>query len=91
MEVRALLVHALARLEHFGLRGFVIFTGPVAGEQLAMIDGLAAQWNAVPGRALHVIATGVNRCAAAPISPEHAGVFAALVSGLIDTVRGPRA
>lgn len=74
-EIRSLLAHTLGRLESFGVRGAVLFTGHFAGEQLGMIEDLAQEWNAGIGRTLHVIATGVNRCPSAPLAPDHAGVF----------------
>jgi len=72
--VRAHLEQTLARLEYFGFRLAVIFTGHFAEEQLAMIDGIAADWRDA-GHALDVLATGVNRCESAPLAPDHAGVF----------------
>lgn len=79
--IRSHLEQTLGRLQHFGVRLAVIFTGHFADEQLAMIDGIAAGWNATPND-LRVLATSVNR-STAPIAPDHAGVFeATLLSGL---------
>lgn len=52
----------------------VLFTGYFADEQLAMIDQIAADWNA-GGGALTAIALGVNGNAGAPYPPDHAGQF----------------
>jgi creatinine amidohydrolase len=73
--IRSHLEQTLTRLEAFGVRVAVIFTGHFADEQLAMIDDISRDWNAVTGRALIVHATGVNRCESSPIAPDHAGVF----------------
>nr|WP_276512244.1 creatininase family protein [Cryobacterium roopkundense] len=72
--VRAHLEHTLARLEHFGFRLAVIFTGHFAPEQLAMIDEIASAWRQAE-RTMDVLATGVNRCETAPLAPDHAGLF----------------
>ena len=66
--VRERLEHDLARLQDFDFRLAVIFAGHCADEQLAMIDDVAAAWRA-KDHALQVVATGVNRCASAPLSP----------------------
>lgn len=71
--IRAHLEQTLAKLEFFGVRLAVLFTGHFADEQLAMIDDLAAGWNAAD-HSTAVFATGVNRSDAA-IGPDHAGVF----------------
>ncbi len=73
--IRSILTQTLVRLEDFGVRGAVLFTGHFAGEQSAMIDTIADEWNAVTGRTMHVTATGVNRCPVSPIPPDHAAEF----------------
>ena len=73
--VRADIESTLAGLERFGFRTGVLFTGHFADEQLAMVDAIAASWNADPARDLRVIATGVNRCPSSPLAADHAGVF----------------
>ncbi|MCU1480235.1 MAG: hypothetical protein JWQ19_1021 [Subtercola sp.] len=70
------LVATLTRLEDFGVRTAVVFTGHFADEQLAMVDDLAATWNG-SASALRVVGTGVNRCPDAPLPPDHAGAFEA--------------
>ena len=42
--IRMHLVETLNRLEQFGVRRAVIFTGHFADEQLALVDDIAAQW-----------------------------------------------
>jgi creatinine amidohydrolase len=73
--IRSHLIQTLTRLESFGVRGAVLFSGHFAGEQAAMIDTIAADWNAGAGRSLHVVASAVNRCPTSPVSPDHAGIF----------------
>lgn len=65
----------LMRLETFGARSAILFTGHFAGEQMDMIDGIADEWNSQDGHLLAVLATGVNRCPDSPVAPDHAGVF----------------
>lgn len=73
--IRSNLQHTLYRLEEFGVQQTVLFSGHFPDEQLDLIDGLAAEWNTDQDKTMHVLATGVNRCPDAPISPDHAGVF----------------
>jgi creatinine amidohydrolase len=74
VELFALLRQTLTRLQAFGVRQAVLFTGHFADEQLEMISGLASTWNAQEG-ALQVLALGVNGNSAAPLPPDHAGRF----------------
>jgi creatinine amidohydrolase len=69
-----LLEQALRRLNDFGVRVAVLFTGHFADEQLAMIDEIAVRWNADHATGLRVLALAVNR-SDAMIAPDHAGVF----------------
>lgn len=73
-EIFALLRQTLIRLQDFGVRQAVLFTGHFADEQLEMIVGLAAHWNAMGGP-LQALALGVNGNSAAPLPPDHAGRF----------------
>jgi creatinine amidohydrolase len=73
-EITAQLTTTLARLEDFGCRLAVLFSGHFADTQLAMIDHLATEWNA-RGQPLKVLATAVNRVEGLAIPPDHAGVF----------------
>jgi creatinine amidohydrolase len=74
--VTELLEQSLRRLEDFGVRVAVLFTGHFADEQLAMIDGLATRWNAghAAGDGLRALALSVNRTDAR-LAPDHAGIF----------------
>ena len=72
--VRLTLRETLRRLEQFGVTTAVLFTGHFADEQLAMVDSLAAEWNA-ESHNLKLVETGVNRCETATLSPDHAGAF----------------
>lgn len=73
-EISALLRQTLTRLQAFGVRQAVLFTGHFADEQLEMIARLARDWNA-QNRLLRVLALGVNGNASAPLPPDHAGRF----------------
>jgi creatinine amidohydrolase len=71
--IRALLELSLARLQDFGVRLAVLFTGHFADEQLALVDEVASGWNA-RGGALRALGLAVNR-ADASVAPDHAGIF----------------
>lgn len=73
-ELAALLHRTLIRLQAFGVRQAVLFTGHFADEQLQMIAALASDWTA-HGSPLQVLALGVNGNADAPLPPDHAGRF----------------
>jgi creatinine amidohydrolase len=73
-HIRALLEHALTRLEQFGVTCAVLFSGHFAGEQLAMIADIAASWNGA-ARPMRVVARGINMAEGVGIEPDHAGVF----------------
>jgi creatinine amidohydrolase len=74
-SIRSHLEQTLIRLESMGFRLAVVFTGHFADEQLELIDQLARDWDAEPGRDLELFATAVNRCPASPRPPDHAGAF----------------
>lgn len=71
--VQELIEQSLSRLRDFGVRAVALFTGHFADEQLAMIDQVAARWNA-SNPDLRVAALAVNRTDAV-LPPDHAGVF----------------
>ena len=79
-EIAAQLHKTLARLDDFGVRLAVLFSGHFADGQLAMIDSIARDWNG-QGRALNVIATSVNRIQGRAIAPDHAGLFETTLLG----------
>ena len=78
--IGAQLDKTLTRLEDFGVRLAVLFSGHFADGQLAMIDAIARDWNG-PGRSLKVIATSVNRIVGLPFAPDHAGAFETTLLG----------
>ncbi|HEY0240874.1 MAG TPA: creatininase family protein [Friedmanniella sp.] len=69
-----LLTQTLRRLADFGVRLAVLFTGHFADEQLALVDEVAARWNASGDTTLRALALSVDR-AETPLAPDHAGVF----------------
>jgi creatinine amidohydrolase len=79
-EIAGELEKTLARLQDFGVRLVVLFSGHFADEQLTMIDEIAERWNA-SGRAMKVIATAVSRVNGLPFRPDHAGIFETTLLG----------
>jgi creatinine amidohydrolase len=82
----------LHRLSDLGVRLCVLFSGHFAEEQLALIDTVAAGWNAT-GAGPQALALAVNR-SDAPLAPDHAGTFEtsllhALDPGLVQLPRLP--
>jgi creatinine amidohydrolase len=73
-EIVSLLGRVLPRLQEFGVRCAVLFTGHFADEQIEMIKGIAANWNAA-GHTMKVLALAINGAEPSPIRPDHAGVF----------------
>lgn len=73
-EMATQLNRTFERLEDFGCRLAVLFSGHFADRQLAMIDRLTTEWNG-KARALEILATAVNRIEGLAIPPDHAGVF----------------
>lgn len=81
-EIAALLRHTLRRLADMKVARVVLFSGHFAEEQLAMIDAIAADWNAA-GQPPHLLATAVNRALITDFPPDHAGLFeTTLLAGL---------
>ncbi len=73
-EISAVLEKTFTRLQDFGCRLAVLFSGHFADAQLTMIDRLATEWNG-RGHAMTVLATAVNRIEGLLIPPDHAGIF----------------
>jgi len=73
-EIAGLLRKTLARLQDFGVERTVLFSGHFPDAQLAMIDALAAEWNAA-GQPMSVRSTAVNQIEGAALGPDHAGIF----------------
>lgn len=70
-ELRPLLVRTLERLEAFGVGAAILFSGHFAGEQLALLDGLQADWQ---DRPMRVRALAVNQPNLG-LAPDHAALF----------------
>jgi creatinine amidohydrolase len=79
-EIGGEIEKALGRLQDFGVRLAVLFSGHFAPGQLSMIDEIAQGWIA-SGRSMKVIATAVNRIEGLPFGPDHAGVFETTLLG----------
>lgn len=73
-EIVAALNKTFTRLQDFGCRLAVVFSGHFAETQLSLIDRLSTEWN-TQGHAMAVLATAVNRIENLSIPPDHAGVF----------------
>ncbi len=90
-EIEAQLLFTLKRMQTFGFKLVVLFSGHFAGTQLDMIDRIAANWNR-RDVALKVLATAVNRIEGLDFAPDHAGIFettllAAIRPDLVDLNR----
>jgi creatinine amidohydrolase len=72
-EIDGLLRKTLSRLQDFGFKQVVLFSGHFPEQQLAMIDAIASDWPA--GGPMSVLATAVNRIEGLAIGPDHAGLF----------------
>ncbi|MBG1232910.1 creatininase family protein [Aestuariivirga litoralis] len=73
-EIESQLHFTLQRMETFGFKLAVLFSGHFADTQLDMIDRVASRWNSKDG-ALKVFATAVNRIEGLAIGPDHAALF----------------
>jgi creatinine amidohydrolase len=73
-EIEAQLNFTLQRMETFGIKLLVIFSGHFPDTQLDMIDRVASQWNE-RGTSLEVFSTAVNRIEGLQFAPDHAGIF----------------
>lgn len=71
-EISALLEKTLQRMQDFGFKLAVLFSGHFAPLQLEMIEALAKTWNAKGG--IKVLATAVNMFEL-PLAPDHAAIF----------------
>lgn len=73
-DIESQLIFTLERLQTFGLKLVVFFSGHFADTQLEMIDRVASSWNARE-TSLKVFATAVNRIENLQFAPDHAGIF----------------
>ena len=72
--IDAMLTTTMHRMEDFGIRGLVLFSGHFAPAQLSMIERLAYGWTR-GGSAMRVLALAVNMAPALPLAPDHAAIF----------------
>lgn len=79
-EITGEIDKALGRLQDFGVRMAVLFSGHFAPGQLSLIDEIANRWNA-SGGSMKVIATAVNRIEGLALGPDHAGLFETTLLG----------
>jgi creatinine amidohydrolase len=76
-EIEGLLRQSLARFEASGVRLAVLISGHFAPDQVAMVEEMAAEWNARQG-SMRVLGLAMNmsgRDPAVPMKPDHAGMF----------------
>jgi creatinine amidohydrolase len=73
-EIESQLDFTLQRMETFGFKLAVLFSGHFPDTQLDMIDRVAANWNKRDGE-LKALATAVNRIEGLEYAPDHAGIF----------------
>jgi creatinine amidohydrolase len=73
-EIEAQLIFTLERMQVFGFKLVVLFSGHFADMQLEMIDRIAANWNRRDS-SLKAFATAVNRIEGLEFAPDHAGIF----------------
>ncbi|MCC5974690.1 MAG: creatininase family protein [Rubellimicrobium sp.] len=73
-QIEPLLVRSIQRLSDFGVTTVVLFSGHFAGEQIAMIDAVARDWNNT-GSPLRVMSFAVSQATDCGIAPDHAALF----------------
>jgi creatinine amidohydrolase len=71
-EIEAQLAFTIAKLEAFGFKKIILFSGHFPDAQLDMIDRLASNHS---DKDTKVFATAVNRIEGLDMPPDHAGVF----------------
>ena len=72
--IAALLSKTMHRMQAFGIRLLILFSGHFAPAQLAMIARVADDWNR-DGPSLRVLALAVNMAPGLPLGPDHAAIF----------------
>lgn len=78
--IAALLRKTLSRLNDFGFKAVVLFSGHFADTQIDMIKRLASEWNG-GGTSMVVLALAVNEIEGLPLGPDHAGLFETTLFG----------
>jgi len=72
-DLGALISTTLRRLGDFGVRAVVLMSGHFAGEQIALIQSIASDWND-GDQLMRVKALAVNMASLA-LAPDHAAIF----------------
>ena len=72
--IAALLVKTFQRMQAFGIRLLILFSGHFAPAQLAMIARLAEDWNREEP-SLRILPLAVNMVPTLPLGPDHAAIF----------------
>jgi creatinine amidohydrolase len=81
--IRAHLESTIGRLEDFGVKVAVIFSGHFATEQVELINDIAVAWNSAGAHSLVVVAAAVDQLPDSPLQPDHAGEFeSTLLAGI---------
>lgn len=73
-EISALIEFSFKRLEAFGFRLVVLFTGHFAPTQVDMVHRLADIWNARGGQ-LKALGVSINEIPGLALPPDHAAIF----------------
>jgi creatinine amidohydrolase len=73
-EIASLLRKTLARMQDFGFKAAVLFSGHFAPTQIEMVEHLASEWNAKQG-AMKAYGVAVNAIEGLPLGPDHAAIF----------------
>lgn len=73
-EISAIVEFSFRRLEAFGFRLAVLFTGHFAPTQVDMVHRLADEWNA-RGSSLRVLGVSINEIPGLALPPDHAAMF----------------
>lgn len=72
--IAALLTKTMDRMQTFGVRLLILFSGHFAPAQIALIESLADGWNREKS-SLRVLALAVNMAPSLSLGPDHAGIF----------------
>ena len=73
-EISRLVTKSLTRLEEFGYRLAVLFSGHFAPTQVEMVHQLAEEWNA-KNSSLKVLGAAINEVPGLALPPDHAAIF----------------
>ena len=79
-EISAQLAKTMTRLQDFGVKVAVLFSGHFAPGQLDMIERIASAWNK-SGQRMRVVAKAVNSFQDLPLAPDHAAIFETTLLG----------